>query len=130
MTVYEWAMAATPTPDPNFDPNAVTPQWIGFLATFLVAVATVMLVVDMTRRIRRVRYREEIRTALEAERAAADLGVAGLGVGDLGVTGSAVGDLGVAGSTVGDQVSQEPVEPRGTDKRGTDKRGTDEGSTS
>jgi hypothetical protein len=125
MTVYEWAMAATPTPDPNFDPNAVTPQWIGFLATFLVAVATVMLVVDMTRRIRRVRYREEIRTALEAERAAADLGVAGLGVGDLGVTGSAVGDLGVAGSTVGDQVSQEPVEPRGTDKRGTD-----EGSTS
>jgi hypothetical protein len=120
MTVYEWAMAATPTPDPNFDPNAVTPQWIGFLATFLVAVATVLLVVDMTRRIRRVRYREEIRTALEAERAAADLGVA-----DLGVAGSAVGDLGVAGSTVGDQVSQEPVEPRNSDKRGTD-----EGSTS
>jgi hypothetical protein len=106
MTVYEWAMAATPTPDPNFDPNAVTPQWIGFLATFLVAVATVLLVVDMTRRIRRVRYREEIRTALEAERDAADL---------------AAGDLGVG---------PEPVDPRGTDKRGTDKRSTDEGGTS
>jgi hypothetical protein len=85
MTVYEWAMAAaTPTPDPNFDPNSVTPQWIGFLATFLVAVVTVLLVVDMTRRIRRVRYREEIRTALEAERAAADLGAVDLGAVDLG----------------------------------------------
>jgi hypothetical protein len=74
MTVYEWVMAATPAPDPNFNPDAVTPQWIGFLATFLVAVATVLLVLDMTRRIRRVRYRDEIRTTLEAERAAADLG--------------------------------------------------------
>jgi hypothetical protein len=74
MTFFEWAMAATPTPDPNFDPNSVTPQWIGFLATFLVAVATVLLIVDMTRRIRRVRYRDEIRANLEAERAAADLG--------------------------------------------------------
>jgi hypothetical protein len=73
MTFFEWAMAATPTPDPNFDPNSVTPQWIGFLATFLVAVATVLLIVDMTRRIRRVRYRDEIRANLEAERAAADL---------------------------------------------------------
>ncbi|MDQ1606887.1 MAG: hypothetical protein QOJ18_1254, partial [Microbacteriaceae bacterium] len=55
MTFFEWAMAATPAPDPNFNPDSVTPQWIGFLATFLVAVATVLLVLDMTRRIRRVR---------------------------------------------------------------------------
>jgi hypothetical protein len=48
--------------------DAVTPGWIGFLVTFLVAVATVLLIIDMTRRIRRVRYRAEIRERLENEK--------------------------------------------------------------
>jgi hypothetical protein len=103
MTFFEWAMAATPTPDPNFDPNSVTPQWVGFLATFLVAVATVFLVVDMTRRIRRVRYRDEIRTNLEAERAAADLG----------------GDSSSSGSGAADDSDAPDNQRGGTDKGGT-----------
>jgi hypothetical protein len=75
MSVLSWLMAATPVPDPDFDTTTVTPQWIGFLVTFLVAVATVLLIMDMVRRIRRVRYREEIREKLEAEReGAADRG--------------------------------------------------------
>jgi hypothetical protein len=110
MTFFEWAMAATPTPDPNFDPNSVTPQWVGFLATFLVAVATVFLVVDMTRRIRRVRYRDEIRANLEAERAAADLG------GDSSSSGSGAADSGAAG---GPDASGDPDKRGGTDKGGT-----------
>ena len=53
----------------EFDPNDVTPTWVGFLITFLIAVATVVLIWDMVRRIRRTRYRGEVRERLEAERA-------------------------------------------------------------
>ena len=62
---------ATPSPIPDFtgDPNQVTPGVIGFVAIFLIAAATVLLLVDMTRRVRRVRYRAEVREQLEAEAA-------------------------------------------------------------
>jgi TRAP-type C4-dicarboxylate transport system permease small subunit len=49
------------------DAELVTPTWVGFAITFAMAIATVLLIVDMTRRIRRVRYRAEIREKLEAE---------------------------------------------------------------
>ena len=64
-----WTIDPTPTPMPAFegDPNIVTPGVIGFAVTFLIAVVTVLLVIDMTRRIRRVRYREEVREQLVAE---------------------------------------------------------------
>lgn len=67
-----WLANATPSPSPSYgsytgDPDLISPGWIGFAITFLVALATVFLVVDMTRRIRRTRYREEIRARLEAE---------------------------------------------------------------
>ncbi len=75
-TVLHTLGAATPTPPPEFDPNSVTPTWVGFAITFLVAVAAVLLIMDMVRRVRRVRYRGEIREQLEAERKAADLGQA------------------------------------------------------
>lgn len=68
--------AATPTPAPDFDEDLVTPTWVGFAITFLVAVATVLLLLDMVRRVRRTRYRGEIQERLDAERAAED------GVGD------------------------------------------------
>lgn len=68
-TAWLLALDATPTPIPEFtgDADAVTPGVIGFVAIFLIAVATVLLILDMTRRVRRVRYREEIRERLEAE---------------------------------------------------------------
>jgi len=61
-------LAATPTPKPGFDQNTVTPGVAGFLITFGVAAVALLLILDMTRRIRRTRYREEIRAKLEAER--------------------------------------------------------------
>ncbi|MCU1403322.1 MAG: hypothetical protein JWM70_1646 [Microbacteriaceae bacterium] len=120
MTFFEWAMAATPAPDPNFNPDSVTPQWIGFLATFLVAVATVLLVLDMTRRIRRVRYRDEIRMTLEAERAAADLGGADPGnFGGGAVGGGAVNPGAVnPGATDGPGAADDPADPGDPDNRG------------
>jgi len=67
----------TPTPSPTFgsytgDEDLITPGWIGFAITFLVMAATILLVLDMTRRVRRTRYRGEIRERLEAEAAADD----------------------------------------------------------
>ncbi len=56
----------------------VTPGWIGFVAIFVVALATVFLIVDMTRRIRRVRYRAEVREQIELEREEAAREAAGL----------------------------------------------------
>lgn len=61
------------TPDPEFDPNTVTPGVVGFIAFFLVAGATLLLGFDVVRRIRRVTYRAEIRARLDAELAARDV---------------------------------------------------------
>lgn len=65
-------LAATPTPSPTSGPSddAVTPGVVGFTVTFLIAVAAVLLILDMTRRIRRVRYRDEIAQKLDAENGA------------------------------------------------------------
>jgi len=64
-------LAATPTPAPSGTPDddSVTPGVLGFVVTFLLAVVVVLLVLDMVRRIRRVRYRAEIAEKLDAEQA-------------------------------------------------------------
>ena len=47
------------------DPNSVTPGVVGFIVTFVVMIAVLLLVIDMVRRVRRVRYREEIAQKLD-----------------------------------------------------------------
>ncbi len=74
---YVIVFLADPTPSPTpgeftGDENAVTPGVIGFVATAFVAVVTVLLLIDMTRRVRRLRYRAEIQEKLEAEKAESD----------------------------------------------------------
>jgi capsular polysaccharide biosynthesis protein len=61
--------AATPTPTTPVspDPDLVTPGVVGFLATAFVAVAVILLVWDMTRRIRRGRVRADLQEQLDAE---------------------------------------------------------------
>lgn len=59
-------VADTTTPDPD----SVTPGIVGFIATFGVAAVTLLLVIDMVRRVRRVNYRAQVREELEAELAA------------------------------------------------------------
>jgi hypothetical protein len=73
---YVIVFLADPTPSPTpgeFTGNedAVTPGVIGFVATFFIAAMTVLLLVDMTRRVRRVRYRAEVQEKLAAEAEAA-----------------------------------------------------------
>ncbi|MFB2584330.1 hypothetical protein [Herbiconiux liukaitaii] len=75
------------------DPDTVTPGVVGFIATFFVAGVTVLLVIDMVRRVRRVNYRAQVREQLEAEVAARDGAGAGGAVGAAGApepAGSAV----------------------------------------
>lgn len=68
----------------GFTPTNVTPGVTGFIVVFLIGAATVLLIVDMTRRIRRIQARERVaeRHRLEAERIAdggADGSAAGAG---------------------------------------------------
>lgn len=62
------ATTPTPSPSPSFDPNVVTPGPIGFLTIFLLTAVVVLLILDMVRRIRRVRYRGEARERQEQAR--------------------------------------------------------------
>jgi hypothetical protein len=60
------------TPPPEFNPDTVTPGPWGFLAIFLVAAVTLLLGIDLARRIRRTTYRAEMQERLQAEVAERD----------------------------------------------------------
>lgn len=70
-----------PSPSPGVDPTLVTPGPWGFVAIAFVAIIVIFLVWDMLRRIRRGRYRAEVREELDAE-AQADAAVAATEVAD------------------------------------------------
>ncbi|MDP9988334.1 hypothetical protein J2S98_003520 [Arthrobacter oryzae] len=60
--------ATPPTPGPGVDglrpglsADMVTPGLLGFVMTAFMVIAVVTLMVSMTRRIRRLRYREQLR---------------------------------------------------------------------
>ena len=66
------ALSETPMPTPTMTvpPEAVTPGFVGFAVIVVILLAVILLIWDMNRRIRRVRYREEVREELDAEQAA------------------------------------------------------------
>jgi hypothetical protein len=68
---FLWAATPTPSPSADFDPNLVTPGVIGFVVTLGLIVATIVILISMNRRVRRVNYRAEIAARLDAEEAAA-----------------------------------------------------------
>jgi len=57
----------------KIDPNGVTPGVVGFVITALVAIASLLLILDMVRRMRRLRYREEAKLTVDAEVAVGNL---------------------------------------------------------
>ena len=62
------AAAATPSPSPSIpSADVTTPGPWGFAAIFGVGIVVALLLVDMTRRIRRVRYRAEVNEKLDSE---------------------------------------------------------------
>lgn len=62
-------LASTPSPSSTTAPEDTfySPGTIGFLAVFGVTVGAILLIFDMVRRVRRVRYRAEISSKLDAE---------------------------------------------------------------
>ena len=66
--VLELLAAATPTTDPAN--TYYSPGTIGFIMTFLLVVGAILIIFDMVRRVRRVRYRAEIQERLDEEAAA------------------------------------------------------------
>jgi hypothetical protein len=73
------SLATTPTPLPTptlregISEDQVTPGLLGFIMTAFFVVATALLIVDMVRRIRRVRYRAQVEEDRLAAAAAADM---------------------------------------------------------
>ena len=61
-----WLASEAPS-DVVIDDTWYSPGVVGFLATFGVAVAAILIIFDMTRRVRRVRYRAEIVQKLDLE---------------------------------------------------------------
>lgn len=54
----------------TIDPELVSPGVVGFVATAFVAILTVLLLLDMVRRMRKVKMRADIQDKLDAEEAA------------------------------------------------------------
>ena len=73
------ALATTPTPLPTptlregISEDQITPGLWGFIMTAFFVLATTLLIVDMVRRIRRVRYRAQVEEERMAAAAAADV---------------------------------------------------------
>jgi hypothetical protein len=61
-----WLATEAPS-DIVIDDTWYSPGVVGFLATFGVAAAAIFIIFDMTRRVRRVRYRAEIVQKLDLE---------------------------------------------------------------
>jgi hypothetical protein len=61
-----WLATEAPS-DVVIDDTWYSPGVVGFLATFGVAGAAIFIIIDMTRRVRRVRYRAEIVQKLDQE---------------------------------------------------------------
>jgi len=54
-------------PPIEVDPNSVTPGVVGFLITLFVGLSVLLIIADMTRRVRRVRYRAMVNEQLDLE---------------------------------------------------------------
>lgn len=61
-----------PTPTSTVPPELVTPGFGGFAVVAVLVIAVILLIWDMNRRVRRVRYRDEVREELDAEQAELD----------------------------------------------------------
>jgi hypothetical protein len=70
-TLISALLAASPSPSSTTDPanTFYSPGTIGFIATFGMALGATLLIFDLVRRVRRVRYRAEIQAKLDAEAA-------------------------------------------------------------
>ena len=86
--------ATTPTPSSSEapDPDSISPGVTGFIATFALVVACLLLFVSMARRVRRMQYRAEHDEAEHDERADDGTAAGPAGTGSGTGTGTDAGD--------------------------------------
>jgi hypothetical protein len=102
------SLATTPTPQPTpslregITQDQVTPGLLGFIMTAFFVVATALLIVDMVRRIRRVRYRAQVEEERIAAASAADIEAAEAAEAGSALAGPAADPA--AGSPAGDSL--------------------------
>ena len=122
------ALATTPAPSPTpslrpgLSEDQVTPGMWGFIMTAFFVLATTLLIVDMVRRIRRVRYRAQV----EEERLAA-LAAENQGMQDVpgtGAPGTQVSGTQISGTQIPDAEDSGTHQPgtRGGRQSGSDLR--------
>lgn len=107
--------AAEAAENEQFDPDKVTPGVGGFLVVAAVAIALFFLGLDLVRRLRRAKYRDEIQRELAAELAERDASALGAAQAPAGGTGEAGEDRPVPESeTDGGEADPRPAsdEPR------------------
>ncbi|PPF45614.1 hypothetical protein C5C41_01040 [Rathayibacter sp. AY1E9] len=63
------ASTTVPTPGPEFNEDTVTPGLFGFITMLVIALAAVLLALDMVRRVRRTTYTAQVKERLDAEEA-------------------------------------------------------------
>ena len=73
LTILSSSPAPSPSLRPGLSEDQVTPGLLGFLLTAFIVVLTALLIVDMVRRIRRVRYRAQVEEERMAAAEAADV---------------------------------------------------------
>jgi hypothetical protein len=118
------ALATTPAPSPTpslrpgLSEDQVTPGTWGFIMTAFFVLATTLLIVDMVRRIRRVRYRAQVEEERMAALAAADQDLLDVpGTGDAGAESAGAQATGTQAS--GPQSGADfRTEPNGDEGRG------------
>ena len=93
------AGAGEPTLRPGLDADQVSPGPWGFFFTFALAAVVVVLVWDMTRRIRRVRYRSQVDENVAAGPRQTGPGAAGPAGSTSGTDHNAEGEAPAAGGT-------------------------------
>lgn len=69
LTTAVTVLAEGGSDDGGFTPTSVTPGLTGFIVVFLVGLVTVLLILDMTRRVRRMQARERVAAAHREESA-------------------------------------------------------------
>lgn len=76
-----WLLSNSPSlaPGSSVPADAVTPGPIGFLWMAIVVAIAILLGLDMVRRVRKVKYRQEVRERLAAEMSDSDAASTGQG---------------------------------------------------
>jgi hypothetical protein len=117
------ALATTPSPSPSpslregISEDQITPGLWGFIMTAFFVLATTLLIVDMVRRIRRVRYRAQVEEERMAAAAAADVEAEDAGTHGVSPL-DGVSPLGGAADGIADETTDGNAEPARPESNG------------